>query len=121
MLAGAPDPDAMYEKVIFPTKLKLQLYYLDTRSFWGDLKIILYTALRIVRKNWTPRELRLLPDVRATAGGGGKDSGGEDSDKQTLTQTDKTDGTDNIMTTTPQRARSRFSTIRTFSSPTRRG
>ncbi len=61
VLAGAPDPDAMYEKVIFPTKLKLQLYYLDTRGFWGDLKIILYTAMRIVRKNWTPRELRSYP------------------------------------------------------------
>ena len=61
VLAGAADPDAMYEKVIFPTKLKLQLYYLDTRGFWGDLKIILYTALRIVRKSWTPRELRSYP------------------------------------------------------------
>jgi lipopolysaccharide/colanic/teichoic acid biosynthesis glycosyltransferase len=61
VLAGVPDPDEMYEKVIFPTKLKLQLYYLDTRSFCGDLKIILYTALRIVRKNWTPRELRSYP------------------------------------------------------------
>ncbi len=61
VLAGAPDPDAMYEKVIFPTKLKLQLYYLDTRGFWGDLKIILYTAMRIVRKNWTPGELKSYP------------------------------------------------------------
>ncbi len=61
VLAGAADPDAAYEKVIRPNKLKLQLYYCDTRSFFGDLKIILYTVLRIVRKDWTPRELRAYP------------------------------------------------------------
>jgi lipopolysaccharide/colanic/teichoic acid biosynthesis glycosyltransferase len=61
VLAGAPDPDAAYEKVIFPTKLKLQLYYLQTRSFLGDIKIILYTILRILRKNWTPAELKDYP------------------------------------------------------------
>ncbi len=61
VLAGAPDPDAAYEKVIRPTKLKLQLYYLDTRSFWGDLKIILSTMRRMVRKRWVPKELRGYP------------------------------------------------------------
>jgi lipopolysaccharide/colanic/teichoic acid biosynthesis glycosyltransferase len=61
VLAGAPDPDAMYEKVIFPTKLKLQLYYLDTRSFFGDIKIIFCTVLRIVRSDWIPRELKEYP------------------------------------------------------------
>jgi len=61
VLAGAPDPDAAYEQVIRPNKLKLQLYYLDTRSFLGDIKIILYTALRMVRKNWVPKELRGYP------------------------------------------------------------
>jgi lipopolysaccharide/colanic/teichoic acid biosynthesis glycosyltransferase len=61
LLAGAPDADAAYEKIIRPTKLKLQLYYCDTRSLWGDVKIILYTALKIVRKNWVPRELRDYP------------------------------------------------------------
>ena len=50
VLAGAADPDAMYEKAIFPTKLKLQLYYLETRSFVGDIKIVIYTFLRILRK-----------------------------------------------------------------------
>jgi lipopolysaccharide/colanic/teichoic acid biosynthesis glycosyltransferase len=61
VLAGAPDPDAAYERVIFPTKLKLQLYYLETRGFFGDIKIILYTILRILRKNWTPAELKDYP------------------------------------------------------------
>jgi len=61
VLAGAADPDAAYEKILRPTKLKLQLYYCDTRSFGGDLKIILYTLLRILRKNWTPAELQNYP------------------------------------------------------------
>jgi lipopolysaccharide/colanic/teichoic acid biosynthesis glycosyltransferase len=61
VLAGAPDADAAYQQVIFPTKLKLQLYYLETRSFFGDVKIIFYTLLRILRKHWTPAELRGYP------------------------------------------------------------
>lgn len=61
VLAGAPDPDAAYEKVIRPTKLKLQLYYCDHRSFFTDLKILVYTAMRIARKNWCPAELADYP------------------------------------------------------------
>jgi lipopolysaccharide/colanic/teichoic acid biosynthesis glycosyltransferase len=61
LLAGAADPDAAYEKVIRPTKLKLQLYYCDTRSFFGDVKLILYTPLKILRKNWVPTELKGYP------------------------------------------------------------
>jgi lipopolysaccharide/colanic/teichoic acid biosynthesis glycosyltransferase len=61
VLAGTPDPDAAYEILIFPTKLKLQLYYFETRSFFGDIKIIIYTILRILRRNWTPAELKDYP------------------------------------------------------------
>ena len=61
VLEGAPDADAMYERVIKPTKLKLQLYYRDTRNMWTDLKIIFFTIARIVWKNWTPQELRSYP------------------------------------------------------------
>lgn len=61
VLAGAPDPDEAYEKVIRPTKLKLQLYYCDTRNLFIDLKIILYTVMRICRKNWTPKQLKSYP------------------------------------------------------------
>jgi lipopolysaccharide/colanic/teichoic acid biosynthesis glycosyltransferase len=57
VLAGAPDPDAAYEAIIRPTKLKLQLYYCDTRSFFGDIKIIFCTLRKIVKKNWLPPEL----------------------------------------------------------------
>jgi len=61
LLEGAPDPDKVYEKVLRPTKLKLQLYYYDTRSMIGDVKIIFFTLVRILRKNWIPAELRDYP------------------------------------------------------------
>ncbi len=61
VLEGAPDPDAVYEEVLRPTKMKLQLYYCQTRSFFGDLKIIFSTLLRIAKKDWTPQELHDYP------------------------------------------------------------
>ncbi len=61
LLAGTADPDAAYEAVIRPTKLRLQMLYCETRSFWGDLKIILYTVFKIVRKSWVPKELHGYP------------------------------------------------------------
>ncbi|MBN2579211.1 MAG: sugar transferase [Pirellulales bacterium] len=61
VLAGTADPDAVYQQVIFPTKLKLQLYYLDHHGFFGDIKIIFYTLLRILRKSWRPKELKDYP------------------------------------------------------------
>jgi lipopolysaccharide/colanic/teichoic acid biosynthesis glycosyltransferase len=61
LLAGTRDPDAAYEMIIRPTKLKLQLYYCDTRTFLGDIKLIFYTVWKIARKNWIPAELRDYP------------------------------------------------------------
>lgn len=61
VLAGAPDADQAYERVIRPGKLKLQLYYLENRSFLADMKIIAATLLRIVYKGWTPAEIRNYP------------------------------------------------------------
>ena len=61
LLAGTRDPDAAYEAVIRPTKLKLQLYYCDTRSLFGDVKLIFFTVWKILRKNWVPAELRNYP------------------------------------------------------------
>jgi lipopolysaccharide/colanic/teichoic acid biosynthesis glycosyltransferase len=61
VLDGARDADAVYEEVIRPTKMKLQIYYCQTRSFLGDLKIICLTLVRIVCRNWTPKELRGYP------------------------------------------------------------
>lgn len=65
VLEGALDADAVYEEVIRPTKMKLQLYYHETRSFFVDIKIILSTLLRIVHKDWTPIELRDYPTFDA--------------------------------------------------------
>ena len=61
LLAGAPDPDEAYEKVLRPTKLKLQMYYCDTHSLLGDVKIIMYTIIKIFRKRWVPPELKSYP------------------------------------------------------------
>ena len=57
VLADAQDPDAVYEEVIRPIKMKLQLYYYETRNFFEDLKIIFYTFYRLINKNWIPEEL----------------------------------------------------------------
>ena len=61
VVAGAPDPDEAYEKVIRPTKLKLQLDYCRNRSFATDLKIILFTLIKILRRGFVPRELEQYP------------------------------------------------------------
>jgi lipopolysaccharide/colanic/teichoic acid biosynthesis glycosyltransferase len=61
VLAGAPDPDQAYEIVIRPTKLKLQLYYCDTRTLYRDVKLIVFTAWKILRKTWVPAELKDYP------------------------------------------------------------
>lgn len=49
LLAGAEDPDQAYMELIRPTKLKLQLKYVQEQSFFIDLKIILLTLLSILR------------------------------------------------------------------------
>ena len=49
LLKGADDPDKAYEELIQPTKLKLQLKYVQERSFGSDLKIIVKTLAAITR------------------------------------------------------------------------
>jgi lipopolysaccharide/colanic/teichoic acid biosynthesis glycosyltransferase len=61
LLEGAPDPDEAYERILRPTKLQLQLHYCRTRTFLGDIKIILYTIVKVLRKRWVPMELRGYP------------------------------------------------------------
>jgi len=48
ILAGSPDPEQTYMEKIRPLKIKLQLKYVNERSFWKDLKIILLTLKAIV-------------------------------------------------------------------------
>jgi len=61
VLAGAADAHAAYKRYIQPTKLQLQLKYLEERSFWLDTRLVFYTLLKIFRKNWVPQELREFP------------------------------------------------------------
>jgi len=63
VLVGAPDAEEAYEKLIRPTKLELQLYYCETRNMLTDIRIIFYTLLRLLRKNWTPPELKGYPTL----------------------------------------------------------
>lgn len=66
ILAGLDDPDKGYEEYIRPGKLKLQLHYRRTHNLATDIKILLYTARRIVQRGFYPTELdaivpRLVP------------------------------------------------------------
>ena len=44
------EDEALYEKEFLPEKLKLELYYVDHRSFPYDIKLILETAWDILLK-----------------------------------------------------------------------
>jgi lipopolysaccharide/colanic/teichoic acid biosynthesis glycosyltransferase len=61
LLAGTPDPDDAYEKILRPTKIQLQLHYCRTRTFLSDIKIIFCTIWKILHKRWVPRELQDYP------------------------------------------------------------
>ena len=61
ILEGADDADAVYEHVLRPTKLKLQLRYLQDHSLRADLKIIYYTFLRLMRMDFVAAEITDCP------------------------------------------------------------
>jgi len=48
MLTG-PDWESQYVNVILPDKLRIELEYLEHRTFLSDLRIILQTALALFR------------------------------------------------------------------------
>ena len=43
MLEGSDDPESFYIKEIMPVKLKMNLEYINDRSFFKDIKVILNT------------------------------------------------------------------------------
>ncbi|MBE6192959.1 MAG: sugar transferase [Rikenellaceae bacterium] len=45
ILASVPDPVKYNDEVIFPDKVRINLYYLDHQSFWIDIKLIICTVL----------------------------------------------------------------------------
>lgn len=48
LLEGAADPDKAYEELIRPTKIKLQLKYVQNQSFRNDLIIMKETFMAII-------------------------------------------------------------------------
>jgi len=50
LLAGAPDPEKRYLEEILPRKLEMYARYARERSFGGDLRILLRTVARVVRR-----------------------------------------------------------------------
>lgn len=47
-LVGQADPHRFYLEHIWPTKKKLQMEYVENRSVWLDLKIIVLTMLKLL-------------------------------------------------------------------------
>ena len=43
LLVKQKNPDDVYRKVILPRKLELNMDYVNNRTFWGDMKILLKT------------------------------------------------------------------------------
>lgn len=48
------DPDEAYETLILPTKLDLQMKYHADHSLWVDLKILLFTMIKLLSPSWLP-------------------------------------------------------------------
>ena len=67
-LAAADDPETYYIETVLPRKLRLNLQYIDSRTFLSDIRVILLTALVSVSptsgadyvRNWIER--RYLSD-----------------------------------------------------------
>ena len=51
ILDGAPDADALYDRVIRPWKSRLGLLYLSRRSLWIDLQILVLTAVSLAARS----------------------------------------------------------------------
>lgn len=50
LLAQAADPETYYREVVMQDKLRINLRYVRTRTFFGDLRLIFATFWEIVRK-----------------------------------------------------------------------
>ena len=51
LLDGERDPEQVYREQILPDKLRLNLEYVDRKSFWFDMKIIFETLGMVVKQN----------------------------------------------------------------------
>lgn len=50
ILKGSSDPDLLYNQIIRPWKSRLALAYIDRRTFWIDILLIVLTLIAIVSK-----------------------------------------------------------------------
>jgi lipopolysaccharide/colanic/teichoic acid biosynthesis glycosyltransferase len=50
VLAGQSDPEAYYRDVLLPEKVRLYRRYVETRTFAGDIRLILKTVAAVVAK-----------------------------------------------------------------------
>ena len=58
------DPDAVYLEKIRPLKLKLQIYYRENNSFFGDIKILFWTFFKILsRSQRIPKEIENIVNL----------------------------------------------------------
>jgi lipopolysaccharide/colanic/teichoic acid biosynthesis glycosyltransferase len=57
VLKGAADPEKAYEELLRPTKIRLQLRYVEECSLFVDAKILVYTLIRLCFKSWLPPEI----------------------------------------------------------------
>jgi lipopolysaccharide/colanic/teichoic acid biosynthesis glycosyltransferase len=64
VLEGSRDPEKTYEELIRPTKLALQLLYVQKRSFFMDSKILFHTAVKLINEDWVPKEIKPYGRVR---------------------------------------------------------
>jgi lipopolysaccharide/colanic/teichoic acid biosynthesis glycosyltransferase len=48
VLAGYPDPERAYREIVLPHKIALSLAYVDTRTVWTDIGLLVRTALRLL-------------------------------------------------------------------------
>jgi lipopolysaccharide/colanic/teichoic acid biosynthesis glycosyltransferase len=59
----ADDPDKEYVGKIRPLKLELQLYYAEHQSFGMDLRILIFTVLKMINRNkGLPKDIQQVID-----------------------------------------------------------
>ena len=59
----ASDPDKYYLETVRPLKLKLQLYYRNNQSFFGDIKCVLWTVYKVItHSKKLPKDVQKIVD-----------------------------------------------------------
>lgn len=60
------EDEESYEKEFMPKKLKLELYYVNHRSFWYDIQLVLRTAWLIILKTYGKRDFAEPREMNVT-------------------------------------------------------